>query len=79
MTDDVAQHFGVWNGSPGSAFSHGPGISAFRCPQQDHRRCHHQTQKRIGERELAAQHLLNVMPNDLILLDRGYPAWWLFN
>jgi hypothetical protein len=35
--------------------------------------------KRIGERELAAQHLLNVMPNDLILLDRGYPAWWLFN
>jgi hypothetical protein len=35
--------------------------------------------KRVGERELAAQHLLNVMPNDLILLDRGYPAWWLFN
>lgn len=35
--------------------------------------------KSIGERELAAQHLLNVMPNDLILLDRGYPAWWLFN
>ena len=34
--------------------------------------------KHIGERELAAQHLLNIVPNDLILLDRGYPAWWLF-
>ena len=35
--------------------------------------------KCIGERELATQHLLNVMPNDLVLLDRGYPVWWLFN
>ena len=34
--------------------------------------------KDTGERELAAQHLLKLMPNDLILLDRGYPAWWLF-
>lgn len=37
------------------------------------------TPKTIGERELASQHLLNVMPRDLILIDRGYPAWWLFN
>jgi len=35
--------------------------------------------KSFGERELAAQHLLKVMPGDLILLDRGYPAWWLFS
>jgi len=35
--------------------------------------------KNTGERELAAQHLLKAMPGDLILLDRGYPAWWLFN
>ena len=34
--------------------------------------------KDTGERELAAQHLLKLMPNDLVLLDRGYPAWWLF-
>jgi hypothetical protein len=34
--------------------------------------------KSLGERELAAHHLLKAMPNDLILLDRGYPAWWLF-
>ena len=35
--------------------------------------------KSIGERELAADHLLNSMPKDLVLLDRGYPAWWLFS
>ena len=35
--------------------------------------------KEIGERELAADHLLNLLPEDLVLLDRGYPAYWLFN
>ena len=34
--------------------------------------------KHIGERDLAAHHFLNLMPNDLVLMDRGYPAWWLF-
>jgi hypothetical protein len=28
---------------------------------------------------LAAFHFLNLMPKDLVLLDRGYPAYWLFN
>ena len=35
--------------------------------------------KHIGERELAARHFLNLLPEDLVLLDRGYPAYWLFN
>jgi hypothetical protein len=35
--------------------------------------------KAIGERELAAFHCINMVPGDLILLDRGYPAHWLFN
>ena len=35
--------------------------------------------KEVGERELAAFHFLQLMPKDLILLDRGYPAYWLFN
>ena len=35
--------------------------------------------KSSGERELAAQHLRQLTPADLLLLDRGYPAWWLFN
>jgi hypothetical protein len=34
--------------------------------------------KATGERELAAFHFLKLQPNDLILLDRGYPAFWLF-
>jgi hypothetical protein len=33
----------------------------------------------FGFRLLTAQNLLNVMPTDLILLDSGYPAWWLFS
>ena len=33
---------------------------------------------RMGERELAVQHILNLMSEDLLLLDRGYPAFWLF-
>jgi len=33
----------------------------------------------VGERELLHQHMLNLMPNDLLLLDRGYPAYWIFN
>ena len=35
--------------------------------------------KKEGERELAAWHFLQLLPTDLILLDRGYPAYWLFN
>lgn len=78
MTEAVAQHFGVLNGRQGAPSPmarvsqlfdvlNKVTVDALIKP------------KSIGERELAAQHLLNVMPNDLILLDRGYPAWWLFN
>ena len=31
-----------------------------------------------GERELASELFLNLRPMDLVLLDRGYPAFWLF-
>ena len=33
----------------------------------------------IGERELLKNHILNLLPNDLLLLDRGYPAYWVFS
>ena len=33
--------------------------------------------KAIGEREAAALHCAHLQPNDLVLLDRGYPAFWL--
>lgn len=35
--------------------------------------------KIVGERELAAEHLQCLGPGDLMLLDRGYPAFWLFS
>ena len=35
--------------------------------------------KSVGERELAARHFFKLTVGDLILLDRGYPAYWLFN
>jgi hypothetical protein len=34
--------------------------------------------KDVGERDLAAEHFAYLCPGDLVLLDRGYPAFWLF-
>ena len=34
--------------------------------------------KAFGERELAAAHFAHLQAGDLVLLDRGYPAFWLF-
>lgn len=34
--------------------------------------------KAQGERLLAKQHLCHVQPADVLLIDRGYPAFWLF-
>jgi hypothetical protein len=36
------------------------------------------TPKKIDERQHAYDLFLNLMPKDLVLLDRGYPAFWLF-
>lgn len=34
--------------------------------------------KKVGEREMAASHFEHLTNHDLVLLDRGYPAFWLF-
>jgi hypothetical protein len=34
--------------------------------------------KAFGEREMAAEHFAHLCSGDLVLLDRGYPAFWLF-
>lgn len=34
--------------------------------------------KAVGERALAEQHIEHLNKDDLLLLDRGYPAFWLF-
>lgn len=74
----VAEHFGVWrvrqgNPSPMARVSqlfdvlNKTTVDALISP------------KGFGERTLAAQHLLKTRHGDLVLLDRGYPAWWLFS
>jgi len=78
MTEDIAKHFGVWNGRQGAP-SPMARVSQFFDVLNKITIDAIIKPKSIGERELAAQHLLNVMPKDLVLLDRGYPAWWLFN
>lgn len=71
MTNDVSQHFGAWNvrqGAPSPMARVSQLFDVLNKITVDaliRPKC-------IGERELAAQHLLNVMPNDLILLDGGW-------
>lgn len=78
MTEAIAQHFGVWNGRQGAPSPMARVSQMFDVLNKISVDAVIKP-KSIGERELAAEHLLNVMPNDLILLDRGYPAWWLFS
>ena len=77
MTEAITAHFGVWNGRQGAPSPMARVSQLFDVLNKITVDAIIKP-KSIGERELAAQHLLNVMPNDLILLDRGYPAWWLF-
>ena len=76
-TEDIQKHFGSWKvrrgkPSPMARISqlfdtlNKITVDAIISP------------KHIGERELAATHFLNLKPTDLVLMDRGYPAWWLF-
>ena len=76
-TKDVADHFGTWNPAKGDACpiartSHlfdalnGIVVDAVISP------------KGQGERSLAAGHAQYLKSDDLVLLDRGYPAFWLF-
>lgn len=73
----IAEHFGQWNGRQGRP-----------CPKarvsQLYDVLNHITvaavitPKCLGERELAAAHSVNLGPEDLLLLDRGYECFWLF-
>jgi hypothetical protein len=73
MTEAIAKHFGVWNGRQGKPSPMARVSQVFDVLNKISVDALIKP-KNIGERELAAQHFLNVMPQDLILLDRGYPA-----
>lgn len=74
----ISEHFGVWNSTKGEKpcpkarasqmfdVLNKITVDAIISPKSE------------GENELAAFHFLKLMPGDLILLDRGYPAHWLF-
>jgi hypothetical protein len=75
---EISEHFGVWNSTKGETpcpkarasqmfdVLNKISVDAIISPKGD------------GERELAAFHFLKLQPKDLILLDRGYPAHWVF-
>ena len=76
-TEKIAEHFGIWKGRKGDSCPiarvsqmfdpiNKISIDAIISP------------KKKGERELVVQHCSNLLSTDLLLLDRGYPAFWLF-
>jgi hypothetical protein len=76
---EIVDHFGVWHSTKGKTpcpkarasqmfdVLNKITVDAIISPKSE------------GERELAAFHFLKLQPQDLILLDRGYPAHWLFS
>ena len=76
-TPEILAHFGGWQPAQGDPCPvarvsqlfdvlNGVTLDALIAP------------KAVGERDLAAQHLVHLQAGDLALVDRGYPAFWLF-
>ena len=71
-TSDIVAHFGRWGSLPLARVSqmfdvlNEVTVAALIGPKDP------------GEREYAARHFALLSPSDLVLLDRGYPAFWLF-
>jgi len=75
--ESAIEHFGVWNPVKGG-----------KCPKARVSQMYDVLNdisldavikpKSYGERELAAFHFLKLTQGDLVLLDRGYPSFWLF-
>lgn len=76
-TPEICSHFGVWRPHSGG-----------KCPKARLSQLFDVLNqvtidalikpKHLDERSLAAEHLDHLQPKDLLLLDRGYPAFWLF-
>jgi hypothetical protein len=76
-SEAISEHFGVWHPQSGGTCAKARWsqmfdvlnkitVDALIGPKSE------------GERILAAKHLAHVQPDDLLLMDRGYPAFWLF-
>ena len=72
QTPEIVAHFGLWGAVPLARVSqlfdplNQVTLEALIGP------------KDLGEREYAARHFARIGSGDLVLLDRGYPAFWLF-
>lgn len=76
-TKDCVSHFGVWKSSQGEACPLARISNLFDVLNSIVIDAVIQPNKQ-GERTLAVEHMQQVKANDIILLDRGYPAFWLF-
>jgi hypothetical protein len=74
---EIVEHFGAWNPRQGEPV---PMARISQLFDPLNRITHHAliAPKSIGERELAAKHFQHLDEKDLVLLDRGYPAFWFF-
>ena len=76
-TPELCAHFGVWHPAAGGTCPKARLSQLFDVLNQVTvdalilPKC-------VGEREAAAQHFAQLQRGDLVLLDRGYPAFWLF-
>lgn len=76
--EDIMKHFGVWQNRKGDDLPMAR-VSQMFDPLNKMSVDTIISPKSDGERELAARHFFKLTNGDLVLLDRGYPAYWLFN
>jgi hypothetical protein len=76
-TPAVAAHFGVWHPHAGGECPKARLSQLFDVLNQVTVDAHF-APKAVSERQLAARHWGSLGADDLVLLDRGYPAFWLF-
>jgi len=76
-TDEIADHFGVWNVRQGDPCPMAR-LSQMFDPLNKISLDAVIAPKAVGERDLAILHCQYLHKNHLVLLDRGYPAFWFF-
>lgn len=74
---EISEHFGTWKPRQGDPLPMAR-ISQMFDPLNKVTTHALISPKSVGEREMAAKHFENLTNQDLVLLDRGYPAFWLF-
>jgi hypothetical protein len=74
---EVSTHFGVWHPQSGGTCAKGRVSQLFDVLNEITLEAII-APKAYGERVLAERHLKHIEKGDLLIMDRGYPAFWLF-